>query len=197
MKVELVDIKTLESDPTNARSHSQTNIDAIAGSLREFGQQKPVVVWQNIVIAGNGTLAAATSLGWKQIAIQRVPNDWDHDRARAYALADNRTGELAQWDQKILSEQLLELDAVGFEVSDFGFTPLAPPPDPYVEWEGMPDFEQDNKKAAFKTSIHFATEKDANDFFEMIDRSKKASMWWPEDDGHIGSSVHARYIVDE
>lgn len=105
MKLETVLIKSLTLDPENARTHSQKNIDAIAGSLTTFGQRRPLVVWGDIVIAGNGTVEAAKSIGWEKIEITRVPADWTHDQARAYALADNRTAELAEWD----SESLLDI----------------------------------------------------------------------------------------
>jgi ParB-like chromosome segregation protein Spo0J len=127
MKIETVQISSLTLDPENARKHSQKNIDAIAGSLTTFGQRRPLVVWGNIVIAGNGTVEAAKSIGWEKIEITRVPTDWTHDQARAYALADNRTAELAEWDSEILASQLIELDSVGYEIGDWGFQSLTPP----------------------------------------------------------------------
>lgn len=130
MKVELVKVESLTPDPENARTHSQRNLDAIAGSLRQFGQRRPLVVYGSTVIAGNGTLEAAKSLGWTEISITRVPRDWSIEQARAYALADNRTAELATWDSVILADQLVNLDAVGWDVSEFGFEPLTPPTDP-------------------------------------------------------------------
>lgn len=142
MKVETVAIKSLTMDPENARKHSQKNIDAIAGSLTTFGQRKPLVVWDNIVIAGNGTMEAAKSLGWEKIEITRVPSDWSHDQARAFALADNRTAELAEWDNDILASQLVELDSVGYEISNWGFEPLTPPTDP-EPLSDFPSFDDD------------------------------------------------------
>jgi len=130
MKVEKVPISSLKADPANARKHPQKNLDAIAGSLSTFGQQRPLVVWESIVIAGNGTLEVARGLGWTDIFITRVPAGWDYEKARAYALADNRTGELSSWDPDVLANQLLELDSVGWDVSDFGFTAMGPPLDP-------------------------------------------------------------------
>lgn len=135
MKVETVKIDALTLDPENARKHSKKNLDAIAGSLHTFGQRRPLVVWDNIVIAGNGTLEAAKSLGWTSVEITRCPPDWTHEQARAYALADNRTAELAEWDSEILASQLVELDAVGYEISDYGFEPLTPPTDPDIPSE--------------------------------------------------------------
>ena len=130
MKVETVPITSIQPDPENARKHSTRNLEAIAGSLNTFGQRRPLVVWDGYVIAGNGTLEAAKSLGWTQIDITRVPPDWTHEQARAYALADNRTAELAEWDSEILAAQLIELDSVGYEIADWGFEPLTPPTDP-------------------------------------------------------------------
>ena len=105
MKVERVPIESLVGDPANVRKHDQKNLDAIKGSLARFGQQKPVVVGaNNVVIAGNGTVAAALSLGWKEVAIVR--SELIGPDATAYAIADNRTAELATWDDDALAQQL-------------------------------------------------------------------------------------------
>ena len=147
MKIETVPITSLTLDPENARKHSQKNIDAIAGSLTTFGQRRPLVVWGDIVIAGNGTVEAAKSIGWEKIDITRVPADWSHDQARAYALADNRTAELAVWDDGVLAAQLIELDAVGYDVGEWGFESLEPPTDPgesdnpYTTTVNIPQYE--------------------------------------------------------
>ena len=122
MKIERIAISKLTTDPNNARTHDQKNLDAIAGSLREFGQRKPIVITQdNIIAAGNGTVEAAKSLGWEEIEAVRVPADWDADRIKAFALADNRTAELAAWDQQVMASQLLELQEAGFDIEEFGF----------------------------------------------------------------------------
>jgi len=130
VKLEKVKVSGLKHDPENARLHSKKNLEAIAGSLKQFGQRRPLVVWDNIVIAGNGTLQAAKNLGWLEIEITRTPEEWSHHEARAYALADNRTAELADWDSNVLTDQLIELDSVGFDVSQWGFMTLEPPTDP-------------------------------------------------------------------
>ena len=121
MNVETVAIDSLKLDPKNARKHSKKNLDAIANSLKQFGQRKPIVVHNGVVIAGNGTLEAARSLGWSQIAIVRTPEDWDADTAKAFALADNRSAELAEWNDQVVLEQLLELSDAGFILEDLGF----------------------------------------------------------------------------
>lgn len=133
MKIEKVKIASLSTDPENARKHSSKNINAIAASLTNFGQQRPLVVWDNIIIAGNGTVEAAKSLGWTDISIIRVPADWTSDQARAYALADNRTAELAEWDPETLAGQLVDLDSMGFNVAELGFTLDAGKPSDFLD----------------------------------------------------------------
>jgi site-specific DNA-methyltransferase (adenine-specific) len=128
LRLESVLISSLSLDPTNARRHDSKNLASIEGSLRLFGQRKPIVVTGgNVVVAGNGTLEAAKSLGWSEIDVVRIPADWSAEQVKAYALADNRTAELAEWDAKVLADQLVELDAVGWDVAEFGFDALEPP----------------------------------------------------------------------
>jgi site-specific DNA-methyltransferase (adenine-specific) len=122
MEVQRRLIKDLTLDPRNARTHSQKNLDAITNSLVKFGQRKPIVVsGDGVVLAGNGTLEAAKGLKWDYIDVAVAPQDWDENTARAYALADNRTAELADWDQAVLTEQLLELHDAEFDIEALGF----------------------------------------------------------------------------
>jgi ParB-like chromosome segregation protein Spo0J len=121
MNISKVSIDNLSLDPNNARKHDDKNIKAIAESLKQFGQQKPIVVWKNTVVAGNGTLVAARSLGWTQISISVIPDHWDLEKVKAYALADNRTAELATWDKEILDSQILELSEAGFDMKLLAF----------------------------------------------------------------------------
>lgn len=114
-------IEGLHEDPHNARLHNEESTAAVARSLERFGQQKPIVVAHDgTVIAGNGTLRAAISLGWTEIAAQMT--DLDGNPARAYALADNRTAELSTWDLERLAEQTRALDADAEPVADLGFS---------------------------------------------------------------------------
>ena len=119
-------------DPNNARRHSQKNLDAIKASLSKFGQRKPIVVSsEGVVLAGNGTLEAAISLGWDSIMVVVTPEDWDEATARAFALADNRTAELAEWDENVLAKQLLDLLEWDFDIEAIGFEM----PEPEIEPE--------------------------------------------------------------
>jgi DNA modification methylase len=109
-------------DPANLRVHNDRSLDAVAASLRRFGQQKPIVVDANgVVIAGNGTLEAARRLGWTHIAA--VSSHLVGTERVAYSIADNRTGELSRWDTKSLAATLDTMDpdalaSTGFTAED-------------------------------------------------------------------------------
>ena len=120
MILETVACDTLSLDPANVRKHSAKNLDAIKASLRRFGQQKPIVVdAKGIVLAGNGTLTAAKALGWKEIQIVRT--DLAGVQATAFGIADNRSAELAEWDEK-LGDVLASLKAEDFPLEEVGFS---------------------------------------------------------------------------
>lgn len=169
MKIETVKISELKSDPNNARVHNNANLEAIAGSLTQFGQRKPIVVSSNnVVIAGNGTLSAAQSLGWTEIELVRIPNDWDSDRIKAFALADNRTAELAQWDHELLASQILELQEIEFDLESVGFDlPDAPTED---DWQLAFDATAGEKKEIQQISFTLH-----NDQAETIKRALELS----------------------
>jgi ParB-like chromosome segregation protein Spo0J len=119
----LVPVDSLQTDARNARRHVEKDVKALAASLDAFGQQKPFVVLRRAgelatVIAGNGGLQAAKRLGWSHVAV--VAFD-DADRARAFALADNRTAELSAWDDDALLEALQEVNAAR-QMESTGFT---------------------------------------------------------------------------
>lgn len=121
----------LKFDPRNARTHGKRNIEAVMASLKRFGQRKPLVVLESgQVVAGNGTLEAAAELAkddprWCMLAVSVFEKE---DEAVAYAIADNRTAELAEWDSAVLHKSLSGLQDGGFDIGEIGFT--------------MPDFKK-------------------------------------------------------
>lgn len=143
MKIERVDIKTLLPDPSNVRKHSPKNLDAIKGSLKKFGQQKPIVVdHNNIVIAGNGTLEAAQALGWDRLDIVRT--DLKGSDAVAFALADNRTTDLSEFDDEELDKVLSALAAEDYDIASIGFDDfdVFEPKQGNIDDDEVPEVEQ-------------------------------------------------------
>lgn len=121
----VVPIADLHTDPSNARRNHA--VDRIAASLAQYGQRKPIVVNRaqgNKVEAGNGTLLAAISLGWTEIAVVFV--DDDAATAAGYGIADNRVGEFSEWDFDVLAEIVPTLDGFMTGFTDAELANLLP-----------------------------------------------------------------------
>ena len=117
-------VNDLEPWPGNPRDG---NIAEIAASLKRFGQLKTVVAdegtnpdgWPRIV-AGHHVVEAARLLGWTHVAV--VSNDFDDEHeARAFLLADNRTGDLGRYDNDLLAAQLTAYAAVSTDWAGTGW----------------------------------------------------------------------------
>jgi hypothetical protein len=112
-------LSELTPDAGNSRDHSLRNIEAIRDSLSQFGQQKCIVVDGNdTIVAGNGTYFAAKELGWDHLAATIYDGKGDPD---AFALADNRTAELAEWNYEHLTARLQSLQERGFDLDKLGW----------------------------------------------------------------------------
>lgn len=121
MKVETLPLDSVHLDPANVRRHPRSSVDGLKASLARFGQQKPIVVdAAGVVRAGNGTVLAARELGWAEIAAVR--SGLSGSDLVAYAIADNRLAELAEWDDVGLAEQLRALQSEDFDIAAVGFT---------------------------------------------------------------------------
>lgn len=132
----VVPITSLTPDPRNARLHPDRNRSAIRASLERHGQQKPIVVKAGVIVAGNGTWEEAREMGWTEIAVVEFDGD-SEALAKAYAIEDNRTAELAEWDLQILGDSLKDLGELNLISSatwaDYEIEPLlqadwSPPP---------------------------------------------------------------------
>lgn len=115
MKIERIDVKKLNFNKRNTRIHTRRNLETLKQSLTEFGQTKPIIINKNgmYVIAGNGTLQAAMDLGWDKIDCHVL--DLDENKAMALSVLDNKTSDLSQNDEKMLTEVLQELKEVDFD----------------------------------------------------------------------------------
>lgn len=95
-------------------------VGAVAESIREFGFQQPIVVDRDgVIIAGHTRYKAAQKLGMTEVPVVVADNLTD-EQVKAYRLADNKTGELAEWDFSALEEELAGIGEL--DMSLFGFT---------------------------------------------------------------------------
>ncbi len=117
----LVPIGSLSEDPGNVNNHDARSIEEIAGAYSRFGQQKPVVsAPDGVVRAGNGQLIAARGLGWTHLAV--IVSDLADGELEAFALADNRVAQHAQFDFQKLAAKLREFEAAGTATEGMGWT---------------------------------------------------------------------------
>jgi len=109
------DIIPYENNPRD----NEDAVDKVAASLREFGFKQPIVVDKdNIVIVGHTRLKAAKKLKMSEVPVL-VADDLTDEQVKAYRLADNKTGEFAEWDAELLN---FELDGIiDIDMSEFGF----------------------------------------------------------------------------
>jgi len=119
LKILAVDIDTVKPDPKNLRKHPQRNIEAIKQSLVAYGQRKPIVVnaKTGYIEAGNGLWEAAKALSWNKIAVVYVSDD--PVMAKGYAIMDNQSALLAEWDFLALKDVLEELDVDSLKLTGF------------------------------------------------------------------------------
>jgi site-specific DNA-methyltransferase (adenine-specific) len=103
-----VDIDSVQPHPDNVR---EGDIGAIVSSLKHHGQYRPIVVSTRTrnICAGNHTWKAAKQLGWKRLAVTFV--DVDADGERRILLVDNRSNDVASYDNQALTDLLVELTA--------------------------------------------------------------------------------------
>jgi len=105
----------------NARTHSDSQVALIAGSIREYGFTNPVLVdGENGIIAGHGRVMAARSLGLATVPVIELGHLSEAQR-KAYVLADNRLAEQAGWDRELLGLELGELSDLGIDLGSLGF----------------------------------------------------------------------------
>jgi len=105
----------------NSRTHSDDQVAQIAASIKEFGWTNPILVdTEGVVIAGHGRLMAARKLGYTEVPTIELSDMTDTQR-KAYVIADNRLALNAGWDNEMLTVELNELLAEGYELDILGF----------------------------------------------------------------------------
>ena len=118
--VELRDIDSIRPYDRNPRINDKA-VEAVAASLKEFGFRQPIVVdAEGVIIAGHTRWKAAHQLGLAKVPVH-VAKDLTPEQVRAYRIADNKTGELAEWDLTILPIEIADLQAGGFDLDTIGF----------------------------------------------------------------------------
>jgi DNA modification methylase len=122
MRVELRNIDLVKLYRNNPRQNDSA-VDAVVASIREFGFLQPIVVdRRGVIIVGHTRYKAAVKLGLKKVPVL-VAKDLTAAQIKAYRIADNKTGEIADWDHDLLLQELAELEKMAFDLDLLGFSP--------------------------------------------------------------------------
>lgn len=128
MLVELRDIESIRPYDKNPRVNDGA-VDAVAKSIEQHGFRQPLVLDKDgVIIVGHTRWKAARKLGLKTVPVH-VALELTEAQARAYRIADNATATIAQWDEVLLPEELVDLKALGVNLDDLGFSA-----DELAEW---------------------------------------------------------------
>lgn len=107
--VQWCDISKIKPYEKNPRKNDKA-VEAVAKSIQQYGWQQAIVVDKNfVIIAGHTRYKAALQLGLSKVPV-KVADNLSDEQVKAFRLADNKTGELAEWDNKLLLE---ELESIG------------------------------------------------------------------------------------
>lgn len=142
-KIEFRPLSSLVKDPRNARTHSPSQVEMIAGSIRRFGWTAPMLV-DDVIRAGNGRFDAACLIakagediymapgrehGGHKLPPETVPvidcTGWTDEEREAYALADNQIALQAGWDHDQLTDSLDALAQADFPLDIIGWDQAA------------------------------------------------------------------------
>ena len=121
LTIEIRTIDSIHPYERNPRLNDKA-VDAVAASLKEFGFRQPIVIdSDSVIIAGHTRWKAAQKLGLGKVPVH-VATDLTPEQVRAYRIADNKSGEIAEWDFEILPIELSELKETGFDMGLLAFS---------------------------------------------------------------------------
>ena len=116
-----VAVSKLRPYENNAKKHGPAQVEKLKASIQEFGFLTPCIIDKDYnLIAGHGRVMAAKELGIEKVPCVFVEGLTETQR-KAYILADNRLGELGEWDFELVNIELEALEIEGFDVSLTGF----------------------------------------------------------------------------
>ena len=115
IEINITDIKEYENNPRN----NENAIEPVANSIKKFGFKVPIILDRdNVIVAGHTRIYAAKKLGLKTVPCV-IADDLTPEQIKAFRLADNKVGEIAEWDFAKLEEELMDIKNI--DMSEFEF----------------------------------------------------------------------------
>ena len=144
---------------------NEAAVPAVMESIKEFGFKIPIVLTaDNVIVAGHTRIKAAKQLGMKEVPCV-IADDLSEEQIKAFRLADNKSAEIATWDEELLQQELSEI--LDIDMSMFGFE------------EGETDFadEIEDNTYTMKTNIpKYEITGDCPTISEMLDKEKSKEL---------------------
>jgi len=113
------EIEVAKIIPYNNNPRRNQPVELVAKSIKEFGFNSPIIVdKKNVIIAGHTRFKAAIKLKLKKVPC--IVADLSPEKAKAYRILDNKTGEIAEWDNFLLDVEIKEVEELGFDTSSWG-----------------------------------------------------------------------------
>lgn len=119
MNVKEISINKIRPYDKNPRNNDKA-VEAVANSIHEFGFQQPIVVDKDmVIIVGHTRYKAAKELELKTVPVV-IASNLNEEQIKAYRLADNRTNELATWNEAMLIEEINQIEEIDMTLFGFG-----------------------------------------------------------------------------
>lgn len=160
--MDIVSLRLDELTPyENNPRQNDAAVDAVAASIKQFGFKVPIVVdANNVIVAGHTRFKAAAKLGLDTVPCV-VADDLTDEQVKAFRLADNKVGELAEWDTEKLSQELAGI--LDIDMAQFGFD---------AELDELGDEMFDNPYTTETNIPQYEPTGDCPDLSQLCDTSK-------------------------
>lgn len=153
-------IEELTPYENNPRNNDMA-VDAVAESIKQFGFKNPVIIDKDgVIVAGHTRYKAAKKLGITDIPCISA-NDLSDEQIKAFRLADNKTAELAEWDEDLLGKEMSGI--INIDMSQFGFS---------VGEDELGEEVQDDKYTLKVNIPQYEITGDCPEISDMLDSSK-------------------------
>lgn len=120
MKIEKIKIGAIVVNSSNAKDHTEEQIEQIANSIKEFGFNDPIAIDENnMIIEGHGRLEALKLLEYKEVEVIRLKH-LSEEQKRAYTIAHNKLTMNTGFNKELLKAELEKIENIDFEL--IGFT---------------------------------------------------------------------------
>jgi len=115
MEIQEIDINEIKPYKNNPREIPMESVQKVMNSIKEFGNNQPIVVdSDNVIVVGHTRWKALKQLGKTKAYI--VKREFSKNDAMAYRIMDNRSGEESKWENKLLAEELNMLKNEEFDL---------------------------------------------------------------------------------